>query len=214
MFTGIVEAVGTVSSVERSDGITTFTITGPDWIGGLALGASVAVNGVCLTVVQRDDRSFRVEAVPETLQRTNLGNLEPGDGVNLERAARLGDPMDGHLVTGHVDGTGTLVYIESESNDPGDGGGRWITVQAPREIMQYVVPKGSIAIDGVSLTVVDHDNDSFRVVLIPHTWDATIFKQRRPGDRVNLEADLIGKYVHRFVKPYISPPSGGSTLDT
>lgn len=212
MFTGIVEAVGRIRSLEKSPGITTFTIEGPAWVGDMDIGASVAVNGACLTVIAREEGAFQVEAVAETLQRTNLGRLAPGDRVNLERAARLGDRLDGHLVTGHIDATGTLVSItdarSGKVND--DRETYYLTVMAPAEVMQYVVPKGSIAVDGVSLTVVDCSDDTFRVAIIPHTWGVTTFKHRSPGDVLNLEADIIGKYIHRLLKPYISPLSGGS----
>lgn len=214
VFTGIVEAVGRIRSVDYRNDITRFTIAGPVWVRDLEIGASVAVNGACLTVVDKDAESFQVEAVPETLRRTNLGSLQPGHEVNLERAVRLGEQLDGHLVTGHIDGMGTVVSIQKDSRDQSGTTGESyrLTVEAPEEIMQYVVPKGSIAVDGVSLTVAQCDHRRFSVVIIPHTWRVTTLGYRRPGDPVNLEADIIGKYVRRFVEPYISPSSGGSGI--
>lgn len=202
VFTGIIEAMGRVERIEPGRPAVRMTFTGPDWTSDMAIGASVAVNGACLTVVAAGDRRFSVDAVPETLARTNLGALKPGDAVNLERAAKLGDRLDGHLVTGHVDGTGTLLAIRA------DGDVHWLTVQAPPAVMRYLVPKGSVTLDGISLTVVDHEDDRFRVTIVPHTWRVTNLHERKVGDKVNLEADLIGKYVERFVRPYVSQDGG------
>lgn len=195
MFTGIVERCGTVRSVEPRAGRVRLTVAVPGW-RRLPVGASVAVNGVCLTVVAAEAGAFQVEAVPETLGRTNLGALRPGDAVNLERAARLGARLDGHLVTGHVDATGE---VEELAPDPADPDVRWLRVRAPAGVMRYVVPKGSIAVDGISLTVAACDPAGFSVTVVPHTWEVTNLRFRRPGDRVNLEADLIGKYVERLL---------------
>ena len=182
-------------------------IEGPAWVDELAVGSSVAVNGVCLTVVAVSDGAFRVEVVPETLRRTNLGDLAIGRRVNLERAARIGDRLDGHLVSGHVDAVGQLLSMDRE------GEARWLTIAAPEAVMRYVVPKGSIAVDGMSLTVAARAEDRFQVTIIPHTWRVTNLCERKPGDRVNLEADIIGKYVERLVQPYTRAGAGGLGLD-
>lgn len=204
MFTGIVERCGTVRAVEPVAGRIRLTVDVPGW-PRLRTGASVAVNGVCLTVVAAEPGAFAVEAVPETLARTNLGALRPGDPVNLERAARLGGRLDGHLVTGHVDATGEVAALDP---DPADPGVRWLRVRAPAPVLRYVVPKGSIAVDGISLTVVDCDAEGFSVTVVPHTWQVTNLRFRRPGDRVNLEADLIGKYVERLLAAHLRGGAG------
>lgn len=198
MFTGIVECCGEVLAVEARGGVRRLTVRAPGF-GRLPVGSSVAVNGVCLTVVDAAEDAFSVEAVPETLRRTNLGELAPGSPVNLERAARIGDRLDGHLVTGHVDATGV---IEALDPDPADHEVRWLRVHAPADVMRYVVPKGSIAVDGISLTVVAAEGAALTATIVPHTWRVTNLRYRRPGDRVNLEADLIGKYVARWLEAY------------
>lgn len=198
MFTGIVECCGRIEAVEDRGGVRRLTVRA-NGFGRLPRGASVALNGTCLTVVEAEEDVFTVEAVPETLQRTNLGELQPGSPVNLERAARLGDRLDGHLVTGHVDATGVVAALEPDPRDPQV---RWLKVQAPEQVMRFVVPKGPIAVDGISLTVVEVEPDAFTVTVIPYTWEVTNLRYRRPGDRVNLEADVVGKYVARLVEIY------------
>ncbi|MBC7104592.1 MAG: riboflavin synthase, partial [Firmicutes bacterium] len=157
---------------------------------------SIAVNGACLTVTALGGDSFTADVMAETLARTNLGELRPGDRVNLERALRLGDRLGGHLVTGHVDGVGVL--LERRRQDISEV----IAVQAPPEVLRYLVPKGAVAVDGVSLTVVDYDTGSFRVAIVPHTARHTTLGFKRPGAKVNLEADLIGKYVAKLLAPH------------
>ena len=165
-------------------------------LAGVELGASIAVNGCCLTVVALDDRTWSADAVIETLARTNLGDLAVGDPVNLERPMRLADRLGGHLVQGHVDATGTV-----RAREPLPDGSTLITFDAPVAILRYVVHKGSITVDGVSLTVASRTDETFSVALIPHTLAVTTLGARSPGTRVNLEVDLIAKYVEALVAP-------------
>lgn len=159
----------------------------------LAVGDSIAVNGVCLTVTTFDRNAFNADVMAETLAQTNLGELLPGDRLNLERALRLGDRLGGHMVSGHIDGVGEI--IKKDKHDIAT----LVTISAPPSVMRYIIKKGSVAIDGTSLTVVDYEQTSFVVSLIPHTAHATVLGSKKPGDRVNLEGDLIGKYVERWV---------------
>src|SRR5262245_10232780 len=183
MFTGIVEATARVSRVESRGGGTRVTLESARPLPALALGESIAVSGACLTVIAMRGRRCTVEVSPETLRRTTLGTLRPGDRVNLERALRVGDRLGGHVVQGHVDGVGTLETITPDRE--------WslYRFQAPKALAPYLVEKGSIAIDGVSLTVFACRGTRFSVALIPHTLAATTIGTRRPGDRVNVEAD-------------------------
>jgi riboflavin synthase len=191
MFTGLVETFGTVTAVRNTGNGIRLSVK-PLSEFEVHLGDSVSVNGVCLTVTKYNgDISFDVS--PETLRSTNLGNLKISDKINLERALRLSDRLGGHLVTGHVDGTGTI------RNKKQAGEYTFYTFEAPSEILKYIVKKGSVAIDGISLTVVDLDHGSFSVAIIPHTAIATNIGGKGIGDRVNLEADIIGKYVEKFL---------------
>ena len=169
-----------------------------DFAGQLTLGESVAVNGACLTVVERDAESFRFQVGPETLLRTNLGELRPGDRVNLERSLRAGDRLGGHWVQGHVDGVGRVDQRLPE--------GEWETVwfRCPSELTMQMVPKGSIAVDGISLTVVAVERERFSVALIPHTLAVTTLGVMKPGDAVNLETDILAKYVQRALLAHLS----------
>ena len=187
MFTGIVEELGRVRSAD-ADG--RLAIEASIVSSSLKLGSSIAVNGCCLTAVEVGPDGFVVQAVPETLSRTNLGELAAGSEVNLERPLALGDRLDGHLVQGHVDGTGEVLAPAPD-----------LRVAAPPEVLRYVVVKGSITIDGISLTVVDVDDHSFTVAVIPHTSKITTLGRRTAGERVNLEVDLIAKYVERLIGP-------------
>jgi riboflavin synthase len=199
MFTGLVEEMGTIAALAPTDGGMRVGIRGPLVRDGLAIGDSVAVNGACLTAVELHPDGFVIEAVAETLRRTTLGDAQPGDPVNLERAVAVGDRLGGHLVQGHIDGTGTVVGATPE----GDG---WIIrIDAGPEIMRYVVEKGSITVDGVSLTVAGRDSDGLTIALIPHTVDVTTLGPDRIGTRVNLEVDLVAKYIEAFVAPYKVP---------
>ena len=185
MFTGIVEEVGTVKSLES----TGLAISASKVLDGLDASDSICVNGVCLTVTSRDSASFSVDVVPETLRRTNLGSLKEGDPVNLEGPLVVGGRLGGHIVQGHVDGTGSV-----ESITP-DGEALLLKFRAPPAVMRYVVEKGFIAVDGISLTVVNCDSLSFAVTIIPYTLENTVMKGRKVGDSVNLEGDIIAKYV-------------------
>ncbi|MBX9244573.1 riboflavin synthase [Actinotalea ferrariae] len=193
MFTGIVEEIGTVVAVERGTGDARLTLRGAVVTQGTRLGDSIAVDGVCLTVTDLDGDRFGVDVMPETLARSTLGALAPGSAVNLERAVRADGRLDGHLVQGHVDGTGTLL-----SRTPG---ARWddLRLALPPSLARYVAEKGSIAVSGVSLTVTGVDDASFGVSLIPTTLEATTLGTLAPGDPVNLEVDVIAKYVERLL---------------
>jgi len=194
MFTGIVEELGVVRSVTPNEGGARFVFEAEVVLDDVELGASIAVNGCCLTVVAHDETTWSADAVIESLARTNLGDLAVGDGVNLERPVRLADRLGGHLVQGHVDATGTVAKRE-----PQPDGSELITIAAPAEVLRYVVHKGSITVDGVSLTIAGRDDGVFAVALIPHTLSVTTLGTRTPGSRVNLEVDLIAKYVERLV---------------
>ncbi len=193
MFTGIVECMGTVAEAADAGGKRRFTVEAGSLGAGLNVGDSVAVNGVCLTVVETAGGRFMVEAVAETLARSNLGSLEAGDAVNLERPMRADGRFDGHLVQGHVDGVGTVRSIIPE------GASFRVWMDVPAGLLRYLAEKGSVAVDGVSLTVSAVDATGCEVVLIPYTLEVTLFGTRRPGDRVNLEADVVAKYVERLL---------------
>ena len=201
MFTGIVEELGTVAAVVHEAGGARLEIAATTVLDDAELGASIAVNGCCLTVVGLGEGRWAADAVTETLRRTTLGGLAPGDPVNLERPVRLADRLGGHLVQGHVDGVGAVRARSPEA----DGSVR-LEVGAPPEVLRYVVHKGSITVDGVSLTVAEvgsdtsgPDADWFAVAVIPHTLAVTTFGVRAPGDAVNLEADVVAKYVERLL---------------
>lgn len=198
MFTGLIEAFGIVRAARPDNSGGKSLVLAVPFAAELALGESVAINGCCLTVVALDGATAAFQVGPETLFRTNLGQLTADDRVNLERAMKLGDRVGGHLVTGHIDGVGTI-----EAREPS---GEWQTVwfQAAPEILRQMVPKGSIAVDGVSLTVVEVGSDRFSVMLIPHTLDHTTLGFKPIGGAVNLESDLIGKHVARWLSAY--PP--------
>ncbi|MGE0790691.1 MAG: riboflavin synthase [Sandaracinaceae bacterium] len=193
MFTGIVEEMGTVVALERRPELLRLSTEGAVVHAGAQLGDSIAVNGVCLTVVAIDGARLAFEAVPETLRKTNLGALDVGAKVDLERPVSTGRPMGGHYVQGHVDGT---VTIRSRADD-GDALEVWF--DAPAALMRYVVPKGFVTIDGASLTVVETDASGFSVTLIPHTQKAVVFGEAEPGYVANLEVDVMGKYLERMV---------------
>ncbi len=195
MFTGIITDLGRVRAVERAaSGDTRFSFsTGYD-TNGIALGASIACSGACLTVVARGPGWFAAEASGETLSRTTLAEWRPGRAVNLERPLKLGDELGGHLVSGHVDGLARIERIEPE------GGSVRVTCEVPVELARFIARKGSLALDGVSLTVNEVDGASFGVNIIDHTRRATTFGEAKPGDRVNLEVDLLARYVARLVE--------------
>jgi riboflavin synthase len=194
MFTGIVEEIGRVRAVVHQGGGARIELECREVLGDAVVGASIAVNGCCLTVVEIGDGWWAADAQVETLDRTTLGTLVPGDPVNLERPLRLGDRLGGHLVLGHVDGIGEVMRRE-----PLDDGSTRMTIQAPEWIVAYLVEKGSVTVDGASLTITGVDGADFGVALVPHTLAVTTFGVRRPGDRVNLEADMIAKHVERLL---------------
>jgi riboflavin synthase len=194
MFTGLVETLGTVQRVRPDGAGRHLVLAAPDIAPELRVGDSVAVNGACLTVVECDAASCRFEAGPETLRRTNLGTLAAGDQVNLERALRLGDALGGHLVQGHIDALGHVV----ERHAQGDWELVWF--RCPPELTVQMVSKGSVAVDGVSLTLVDVERDRFSVALIPHTLAHTTLGFKQPGASVNLETDLLAKYVAKYLE--------------
>jgi riboflavin synthase len=193
MFTGIVEAVGEVVAVEPKGELTRLTLEAPGVTEGVKLGDSIAVNGCCLTVVAHDARTLAFEAIQETLDKTSVGGLAVGSRANLERAMPAGGRLDGHIVQGHVDGTGTVRSLSRQGDDVR------LDVACGPEVADYLVDKGSVAIDGVSLTVVGARPDGFDVALIPHTLAVTNLGGLEPGDRVNLEADVLGKYVKKYL---------------
>ncbi|MCY3759912.1 MAG: riboflavin synthase [Gemmatimonadetes bacterium] len=194
MFTGLIEEVGTVRSVERQTAFQRLEIASNLPIDGTAVGDSISVNGACQTVVGRADDSFRVESVEETLRRTNLGSLDPGDAVNLERSMRADGRLGGHVVLGHVDGVGSLRRFDR------DGENRILEIEMPVELRRFVAGKGSVAVDGISLTVVEVSETSFTAAIIPHTLRNTNLSERRAGDAVNLEIDVLARYVARLLE--------------
>jgi riboflavin synthase len=193
MFTGIIEEVGTVASIERGDGSARFTVSANTVSRDAQLGDSITINGACLTVVDLKPGELSFDVVYETMQRTAFGALAIGDQVNLERSLLANGRFGGHIVQGHVDGTGTIASIREVDNS------YYIYVTALSGILRYVVRKGSIAIDGISLTVVEADDKTFSVSIIPYTWEHTNLHTRRAGDLVNLETDIIGKYVEKLI---------------
>lgn len=194
MFTGIIEAIGHVTEMAPKEEGMCLWIEAPALTKGLSIGASVAVNGACLTATEVLDGGFSAEAVPETLRRTNLGSLSPGARVNLERALPAGGRFEGHYVQGHVDATAKVISTTQ------DGEERRLVVEMPKRLRRYAVAKGSITIDGVSLTVARLKKGRLEVALIPHTLEATTLGLRQRGDRVNLEVDMIAKYIEKLLK--------------
>ncbi|HYF92663.1 MAG TPA: riboflavin synthase [Symbiobacteriaceae bacterium] len=207
MFTGLVEETGAVRSVRRAGRSLHLTVAANKVLEGIHIGDSIAVNGVCLTVVCFDGDSFTADVMPETFEKTNLKDLSPGAPVNLERTMALGGRFGGHIVQGHVDGTGTVLGMDRHEI------AIVVTVGAPPEVLRYLVPKGSVAIDGISLTVVDVGPDRFTVSLIPHSVGHTTMGSRKPGDTVNLEVDILAKYVERLLGAHAQPAKKGITAE-
>ena len=200
MFTGIIEEVGAVSRRSGAD----LTIMAKVVLEGVQEGDSIAINGACLTVVSFAPESFVVQMSPETLERTTLGGLRPGDAVNLERAMAYGGRVGGHFVQGHVDGVGRVHSVQNQGEFS-----LW-RFQAPNEVARYLVPKGSVAIDGISLTVIEPAGDTFGVAIIPATIEKTTLSSKRAGDSVNMEADMLGKHIFHYMKQMAR---GGLTLE-
>ncbi len=192
MFTGIIEEKGKIEQIVEGSKSCRLKISAEKIFDDLKLGDSVAVNGVCLTVSELTPPLFTADVMPETLRRTGLGRLSKGSHVNLERAIQLGGRFGGHIVTGHIDGTGTIIKLIREDNAV------LVTITASEYIMQYIVEKGSVALDGISLTVANVKNDNFTVSIIPHTAKETTLLDRKTGDKINIECDILGKYVKQF----------------
>lgn len=199
MFTGIVEEIGTVRSVVSGVGSGEIAINAALVLEHTKIGDSIAVNGVCLTVTKISSGGFTADVMPETLRRSNLGGLRIGDQVNLERAMAADGRFGGHIVSGHIDGVGTVSEMKRESNAV------WVTIKAASDILRLIVEKGSVAIDGISLTVAKVGDKDFSVSIIPHTGSETTLLHRRIGDRVNLENDIVGKYVEKLLLPKNTP---------
>lgn len=193
MFTGIIEEVGTVKEVSRNGNF--IRIQAEKVLSDVHIGDSIAVNGVCLTVTSFDGKIFQADTMNETLKRSSLGSLRAGSPVNLERAMSANGRFGGHIVSGHIDGTGTVIRIKN------DGIAVWYTIKTSNNVMRYIVEKGSVAIDGISLTVAEVSGNNFSVSIIPHTAEQTILSTKKVGDIVNLENDIIGKYVEKLVNP-------------
>ena len=194
MFTGIVEEMGVIKTLDKGVSGTRLSVLASAVLDDLAVGASISINGACLTVVSVGEREFAVEVSRETLAVTTLGQLAAGTPVNLERAMRVHDRIGGHLVAGHVDGVGSIRNRTPERN------AIVLTIEAPREVLRYCVHKGSITLDGISMTINEVSDRNFSVAVIPHTAKATTLGLKKPGETVNLEADLIGKYVERLLQ--------------
>jgi riboflavin synthase len=205
MFTGIITEIGRVKEIRRIGGGVRLSITAPDAARDVHINDSVSVNGVCQTVIATSGSTFEVEAVEETLRKTTLGRLGADSPVNLELPVRLNDRLGGHLVLGHVDGVGEITKVEKQSNS-------WlITIAAPAEFARYLVPVGSVAVDGISLTVASLNKNEFMVSIIPHTLEKTTISAAQKGMRVNLEFDIIGKYIERLLT--VEGKSETSTLN-
>ena len=200
MFTGIVEEVGTVQQVTSQQ----LVIGAQTVVTDCRLGDSIAVNGVCLTVTAFDPAGFTVGISPETLRRTNLGDLRPGDGVTLERALRPDSRLGGHIVQGHVEGTGRIRSVTP------DGDALLIWFEAPPELLRYIVPKGFVAVDGISLTVIEATDTAFSITLVAYSQEHVTLTRRQPGERINLETDIIGRYVERLLGPWAASRAEGA----
>ena len=206
MFTGIVEEVGTIRSVVSGGSSGEIAINARTVLENTKIGDSIAVNGVCLTVTKMTDGGFTADVMPETLRRSNLGRLHIGDSVNLERAMAADGRFGGHIVSGHIDGVGTVAEMKRESNAV------WVKISADNDILRLIVEKGSIAIDGISLTVAEVTNRDFSVSIIPHTGNETTLLKKQIGNRVNLENDIVGKYVEKLLQPKSVPSKTESKI--
>ena len=192
MFTGIIEGIGKIEKISKNTknrSAIQMTVNLGKYAKGLKIGQSVALNGVCLTATKLTKSNCIFEMIEETTNKTDLGNLKPGDIVNIERSLRTGDRLEGHFVLGHVDGVGTIKKIQNKPKEV------QVWFEVPKELSKYVVKKGSIAVDGISLTVVDIKNNLASVCLIPHTMEITNFKTKNVGDKINIETDILGKYI-------------------
>ena len=193
MFTGIVEEKGKVVLIKKGGVSSRITFSAEKVLENTQLGDSIAVNGVCLTVTEISQATFTADIMAETMRRSSLGTLSVGTGVNLERAMLCGGRFGGHIVSGHIDGTGTITETKREENAV------WVTIKAADNLMKYIIEKGSVALDGISLTVATVGNDFFKVSIIPHTASETTLLSKKPGDIINIECDIIGKYVEQLM---------------
>lgn len=206
MFTGIIEELGTVRAIRRGPQWAEISISAHTVLSDLKIGDSVAVNGVCLTATSKDSGGFTADVMHETLNRSSLGTLTPGSHVNLERAMAAGGRFGGHIVSGHIDGVGTIAQVRR------DGIALWYTISADPALLRYVVEKGSITVDGISLTVAWVEADRFAVSIIPHTASITLLGEKGAGDVVNLETDLLAKYVEKLLGPQEAPQPKKSNI--
>ncbi|WP_461636559.1 riboflavin synthase [Labilibaculum euxinus] len=193
MFTGLIEEIGSIKSIQSGGKSIRLTVSARKIMDDVKLGDSIATNGICLTVVSFNSTSFSADVMPETMSRTNFGLLGAGSRVNLERALRVGDRMGGHMVSGHIDGLGEVVGREQDDN------AIWVSIAAPDNILKYIVEKGSVAIDGISLTVAYVDEKIFKVSIIPLTQEDTTLTSKKKGEKVNLECDMTAKYIEKFM---------------
>ena len=211
MFTGIIEETGKLRSLQKGSDSCVIAVSCQTVLEGTKVGDSIAVNGICLTVTNLLSDSFTADVMNETLNRSSLGNTRPGECLNLERAMAADGRFGGHIVSGHIDGTGVIREIRKDANAV------WYVIETEPDILRYIVEKGSIAIDGISLTVAKLDNTSFQVSVIPHTRAVTALTERTVGSVVNLENDIIGKYVEKLIKPYqpndTAATSGGISME-
>ena len=193
MFTGLIEEIGSIKSIQGGGKSIRLTVSARKIMDDVKLGDSIATNGICLTVVSFNSTGFSADVMPETMSRTNFGLLGAGSRVNLERALRVGDRMGGHMVSGHIDGLGEVVGREQDDN------AIWVSIAAPDNILKYIVEKGSVAIDGISLTVAYVDEKIFKVSIIPLTQEDTTLTSKKKGEKVNLECDMTAKYIEKFM---------------
>lgn len=194
MFTGIVEEMGTIAGIQKGAKSAILTIQAKKVFSDIHIGDSIALNGVCLTVTSYGKDTYTADVMNETLQRSSLGSLTIGSKVNLERAMAADGRFGGHIVSGHIDGTGTIKKVEKDDN------AIWYTIAASENLMKYIVEKGSIAIDGISLTVARRTDEDFAISMIPHTAKETVLSEKKPGDIVNLENDIVGKYIEQLMQ--------------
>ncbi len=203
MFTGIIEEIGRIRSIRTGSDSCVLTVSAEKILSDMHIGDSIAVNGTCLTVCGFGQHSFSADVMPETMRRTNLGDLKAGSPVNLERAMAANGRFGGHIVSGHIDGTGRIQSLKKEKNAV------WVQISANPDVLKYIVEKGSVAIDGISLTVAKISVQDFSVSIIPHTGEETILLKKKSGDTVNLECDIIAKYVEKLCG--VQKSSGGIT---
>ena len=207
MFTGIVEEIGKIKNIKHNVSSSIITVDATKVTKGTNLGESIAVNGVCLTVVKISENSFDADVMAETLRHTNLNVIQKGDKVNLERAMSANGRFGGHIVSGHIDDLGKIIKFEKEDNAV------WVSIECKKELLKYIVYKGSVALDGISLTVAKVTDNSFSVSVIPHTQEETTLLQKNVGDLINIECDVIGKYVEKMLSFKVDESSKKSNID-